>query len=808
MKLISIMLVLLLMSSAGYALIQVNSDNQIQLIADGVEGYDWDTAFSFNSIVEYFEDNPIDPLSNPANQDLFNHTWQWFVGSYTYMDGNSGTDWIKVDDTTGFTSSENLHIIETAYPAQANCTSSNTTHFYDCTMGKFWGTYTATYTAYDNNEPIMDVTENYINDTSDYVNGTSSIAFNSSSDNFMVTANLKSDPDVVSAGWAEKVIFWVKVNNTDTRLEYVENRDRYGANGNAFHYGNKWLINQTFTADTWTKVEIDIRDYGIGSKRSARDWWKTVSSFIFRFADADGAEIKLDGLHIYLEDPNPRELATNVILFPIEIRNYCINSIDFYFKENNRVVVFDMLQGSMIEHTSCNGESTYYNFGDPGNSTASDKPLGLSIYWNTWGDGYTNIYLSGRDQNMCIAIDGVYLSSTDVSGYDGLQFQFNRINTTCTTIKNSLFENIGDFSWGYFNEIDNIQIKGNRYTPLGATSATVNNARFWINDGIIWIDEGLSRNSEIVEISNTGSLKGVFYGRDYGSSSDRTTTFVDWKFPEDIFTNDKYYWSSTSSYTTNCMYLNFSNSVDFSIKDSDGLPISGATVTVQDKDDNIVWSNVSDVDGNTDVGDIVYRYYFGGCNAVDDGIIYLDEPNATFNPFKLTVSASGYNDWVYTDDLNQIDSIAGYDFEVAMNTGGGGGGVDVEYMIQDPEVGDEVIFASILLLSTLSIVFVYLGINNPDKRLLFISLAILSLCACLIILLNVENIDTAFDMTQTVIGDQTIQNITSSIQPNDVWQVPLSVIYIILIVIMMFFIIFGVTSEFIIFIKKTLEGIV
>ena len=660
----------------------------------------------------YFKEHPLSAINmpnNPIEGDATEDTdWNWYWGTYAIatQKSNNGDTVVEVDDTTGFTSSGEIRSLKSSRTDYVDYTGITSTSFTGCTWGNYMGTSYINYINTDY-EVFQLKTGNWVSDTTDVKVGNNSMKYthDNTGSRVLVMANAKmtTSSQVTAARrnfyCAEKLGFWIKVSNSNIVIEGVETRDNYNTSSDIYRYGKEITVGTAVGSTDWVWKEFDFRDLGLGIKRSSRDWQHVVDSFIIKFSNvSNGDIIKLDGVKWFIENPNPREVKPNVYLFPIGIYNYQIQTTDFYFWDYGHNVIFNMPIDSAFYHYQKTYNS-HIKFGYEGEAYPTDKnPQGEVIFWNTWSSGYINFWFLGDSSHPELyefKADGVHFMSAS-STLDGMYPRLNNFGYDNNEIKNTILEQLGDFFIGSFKVVDNVQVKGNRYTPWGTQpdGATTNNFKVWLNQNYMWIDVGTARHYEIASARNHAGYYWN-YGRSYGHKSETETNFVDCKFPSDFFDSDANYtfgWSIFDTYSGGIYntphWMKIGNSVQVVVKDSSGNPVASADVVVKDKNGTIVWSGTTNSSGETDRFDTFWRktYISAGDGSASTHTIYLYNKDNdkdydwgwatgythTYYPFTVTISKTGYQTATWVDNFNQIDSLDGYIVNVCFLTVGEG----------------------------------------------------------------------------------------------------------------------------------------
>lgn len=625
------------------------------LVAEVGQGDTKDNAFSFKQIVDYFIANPISkPVHMPSNADLTETHGNWRGGPASQVNGTFNTDSssVTVDDTTGFSASGKLVANSDGYASYIDYTGITGNDFDGTAWGRWYGNYDCANLVsdvwlFEYRSDIMST------NTSDKQVGSNSLVYTSDNvaDKHIVawTANIDgaSVANQVNAKILDEIHFWVKPS-VDITLEWVYMKNHYNpTNGNARTYGNKFLGTDEDTpfgvlaGGVWTEITIDLRAYSddFASKisRNSRDWWNKMSYFSFMFSGvSNGDVIKIDGVDWQCSEPNPTVLVPNVYKFPAGIYTKSQQTIDFYFNDYGKTIIFNGPEARGI-YADDNEQSFYWYFGYPGES--GHNPQNLVLIWNTWGnDGYyIAISLNSNGDNTHVYADGLILQSTD-SVMDGMALFISNAASD-NYLKNSVITEVGDIFLDVFPaEISNVNIKGHRYTPWGGTAdgCVVENLNLWLNQNYMWVDDGEFRNANIKSTRPT-SIWG--YGRDYGATADLHTKLIDCTFHDDFFAQT-HYWRFYSSYTAYSMQLSIGWSVDVKVVDKDGNGIDGATVTIKNSDGTEEGTKTTNATGDIDAIDCL-RYYWGPYGSGSSNYGHMNNPSNSWN-HTLTITHQDY----------------------------------------------------------------------------------------------------------------------------------------------------------------------
>ena len=155
-----------------------------------------------------------------------------------------------------------------------------------------WSVLTGNVTNVIGNNTI-NITGNFSIEATKNGTGNFSLRWNSTHDGYSSGFN---------AGMAEKIIFYVRVSNSSTKLSSITIRSSNYGDGYPVVFTNKSNL-WSFPADTWTRVEINIReDFTSHSYRSP---WTSIQRIFMNFSGGiSGDKVFVDGLRLEIEDPN------------------------------------------------------------------------------------------------------------------------------------------------------------------------------------------------------------------------------------------------------------------------------------------------------------------------------------------------------------------------------------------------------------------------------------------------------------------------------------------------------------------------
>lgn len=687
--------------------------------------------WSFKNITDHFAANPIGSLNSTFDEGGLD--WDWYAGAYAQMTGTRGTaeTYFTVDDNSDFNGGNDLHPFDIGNVNYANCTKG-VNEFTGCTFHTYFGTQAiALASSYDSGSdsnyfPTYDRVgqfneSNIGRDYTDKVDGEYSLVVNSSWDRMVILANLKEQPSTYSCSFAEEMVFNVKVNDTGITLNTSEIRVQYSANGRLGFYGDIWEFwNKTIPKDEWVEFRIDIRNWeggsgtlpitlgnptqtGYSARRDTRQWMWAIANFVMTFENATGKQIKIDSPMCYIEDANPREITPKFYEFPIPMYNSARQDGQFCFSDYGSTVLFNWLGGTWYFRDTANYYALW-ELGRPSDGVNSIQGSGLNIVWNTWDDGYISIYIDGGNlglTNTIVQAYGFKLSSTQTGGIlDGMGFRCYDLNKTASFMEDVSLEGVGDLHGiTNFGDVKNTIVKGTRYVPVGGTNKEVDGLRLSHANGYWWADSG---DFWKVYITDYRPGTTVGYGRDYASTKNLTTRFINSRFKEGYFepaTDGN--WVTRSDYTTNCLILQYANTVKVKVKDTDGNDLSNITVTLSNKDGVTLWINETDTAGETEDNIVIWREYFGGCNGADDGNHFLGDSSVYENMFPFTVTATDGTDTVtWIENFNRTDSNEGHNLELVL-----------------AEDGGEMKMGIIIGLALLAGLLTYIGFNIEDEEL-------------------------------------------------------------------------------------------
>jgi len=188
-------------------------------------------------------------------------------------------------------------------------------------------------------------------------------------------------------------------------------------------------------------------------------------------------------------------------------------------------------------------------------------------------------------------------------------------------------------------ELFNVTIT-NGYYPIYYSSPTIDNVR-------IYNANSLFRIRKIVQCV---TARGV-YARGYSNCLSIYTSGANNGVYANLIDCDLETWGTVEGYPANGVgYENFmyrKNSVNIKVRDPEGTPIEGATITITDNTGNVVMEKTSDENGTFEETIIEVQRWT---------INWLNQKTFTdFNPFTITITKEGKQ--TYADTVEILDKI-------------------------------------------------------------------------------------------------------------------------------------------------------
>ncbi|MEA3399304.1 MAG: hypothetical protein U9R00_02205, partial [Patescibacteria group bacterium] len=439
--------------------------------------------------------------------------------------------------------------------------------------------------------------------------------------------------DYFDANCANKVIFWVRTDNANIELDSLVVWKYYNDSLRKIYpteFRNTDNNGWTFPANTWTKVEIDIRN-DFYSRQTTREWWSSVSSFVFSFSGGvSGDNIYIDGLRTELDKPNPTNVYPNLYTFPMSIK-----MDTSYFSDDEFNAVFNSLISSSFEANNCsqfdlgsegrggtiiaNGFSSYTKPSslviNPGHNTANI--IGIT------SSGGVNIGTDYSDSLVLFKNCNFYSGSNLVSS---MNYEDTIIHENTT-----IGDTGGLFMGGSYMPTLNILNSNAKDTiySMWQMNGDFKGAKFTADSGRIIYIRGIRDRDETFNLINP----------DFSEAGDDTyARLMAYSLPP--------YGGVGNTYRTNVQF-----SIDIKVLNSDGSSIENANVVLIDKNSNEAFNVNTTSNGTISTQNVTSRYL--EMETVDESATYINwDPkgvSTTFtnhgislNPFTLTISHQDY----------------------------------------------------------------------------------------------------------------------------------------------------------------------
>ncbi len=544
---------------------------RIQLSHSSGEGDSWDTAISLKTIADYFANNPIGTLYMPrGNNELCDEATYWSV--------ESGDADPPTYDTTDYAS-----IPDAGTNGSVSFTKNGPEDFVALWNG--------------NHDWDGGANPRYGENTYHY---------------------LRCD-------YAEKIELWVKVSNPDIKLDKIKCTSYYSSSRPEM-YGTEFTNNGegwSFEADTWTKIEIDIRkDPHI--RLHERQWWDRISTWRLYFSGGDsGDTVKIDGLRCVNTNPNPVEVYPNYFRVPVTIFS---SDSSLYFWMKNCFVRPTMLGGYFLYFYY-----GHYKIGEIGSNGEVYDPV-VIYHDNEDRDGHSGalhfykpaeIYVYGLTLFSAYA-KGAYLKIQNPTGESEVKYVniYNHTDNWLINVKN--VDNIETHNGRYCLRDSHPPESGGEWRNLFLQKAV--SFRWWTTHGYTYT----FRNAE---------LRGVPEIRIGYSGGEHIINLVDSSF--EGINKVVFYCAGCPAGTPN--RLNLQASFKLKVIDMNNNPIQGANVVLKDKDGNVVFNLTTDENGEIPPQDVTYERYEWIADGVSNAKTRTwGSPQATFNPFTIRISKKGF----------------------------------------------------------------------------------------------------------------------------------------------------------------------
>lgn len=459
---------------------------------------------------------------------------------------------------------------------------------------------------------------------------------------------------------ADRVKFEIKPSNAAIKLEAIKIWTDSNRTGHETPYwirhtngGNGW----TLSADTWNEFELMLRDF---DDNYHRFYAKYVNQIDLEFSGGVADDtIFIDGLRLEHPDAGIKKYGASTF-----VSTYGLVMQDCYFKQENSVNI-DIVAGAH-----------YYGYG------AFDMRLMHQLQWGGLGYG------DGEDLfPINITIDLIETDAYNlrlISNYE--DSLFNNVNLTtftwmqrhgvtngtpgvflCSGVNQSKFTNCkivsGDIMANDTTEFKDCIIAGYRYALWGGGAILNNVTIVNITSSNCWVDYGEFRNSNFVGWF-AGIERTLIYNRQYRQVIPRTLTVIDAvhdapdiRYPR---INQRKYWITEEQRVVD-QICKFGFTMNIKVKNAAGTLLENAAVRLLDKDDNVIFDVLTDVNGVIVEQDVITQEHNLNDPLPDTGshsyYLYPWREGTTnfdtiYYPFKLTISKDGYAD--YQDDTFKL----------------------------------------------------------------------------------------------------------------------------------------------------------
>lgn len=455
---------------------------------------------------------------------------------------------------------------------------------------------------------------------------------------------------VFNIGSATHIEFWMKKENGELgTLAYISTTHSYLSDviaPDSSYYGmHTEYLGIDVELDEWMFYSLPIRDT-FYMRNDDRSYLHRVYCVSFHFDGLlDDTTVFLDGVRFANYDPNPKYIPPNTYEFPVGLS---VNNVGF--EDSGFTVILSMLSDNGVnpsrefEFINSAGVSGDINLGGYGQI----KPEGGTIIFNQFG--------REPERGITVWLDNVVVQGVDFKAPKGVspgRFILDGSNSNRRTIlKDCMFVNM-------LNPIKpfhfiNCIIVGGRYGLLasnllveGLTIQDTTSYHLFMRPSIAGLIPGVDVNTyrdvKIIDTSTSSSRFAYIHNYRYGEHRGFTLINLDVEETVNprIRVNNRY-----TAYNNN-LFVAFT--VNGRIVDSDGNYLENVNVSIRDKDDNLIFYDLTDSDGLFNESLVVY-YHTTGTIARTWKDYYLEDENdwTCYFPFTLTVSKPGFVNYTYT----------------------------------------------------------------------------------------------------------------------------------------------------------------
>ncbi len=455
-----------------------------------------------------------------------------------------------------------------------------------------------------------------------------------------------------SAGVAETVIFWIRVDNSSIELDKVISRKYYSAANqetyptefrNKDNDDNGW----SFSVDTWTKVEITIRDDYYS--RADREWWDRISRFQFVFSGGESGDIiYIDGLRTELANPNPINDYGTHYFFPTSlwIWNSYFADDDFSFVSN--VLSGGGWSGSVTDYSISAANNYQFDLGSyTGGGFADNNQFspGLKGYYLVLQPNHNPANIIGITSLGGISVINSYADSEvlveNCNFYNAVYLDALLYYEDTLILRNIMVGDIRlNLRGNYMPVVDGYTYYGGYLYAMWLSSGEVKGMKPVMDSGKILQIRGIRNQNETFNLTNP----------DFSEAGDDTyASFQSYSFP-------------TSYQRPGRLNLwNVLFTLDMKVTDEDGDPLEDVTIKLTDVNGSTAFETTTSANGSITEQSIITRYI----SILSDGTIQtiLWDPKGistvytnhgtSLNPFTLTITKNNYETYSATFNLTE-----------------------------------------------------------------------------------------------------------------------------------------------------------
>ena len=430
---------------------------------------------------------------------------------------------------------------------------------------------------------------------------------------FDITWNGTDDPNFTNyfnGEIAEKIIFWVRVSNADIALDTLTVKGYYSASNPAAYPitftndGAGW----TFAADTWTKVEIDIRkDY---ATKQGRAYWSVISRFVLSFSGGgSGNEVYIDGLRLEIANPNPTSPYPNFYVFPSAIYlGAC------YFEDSGFVMVANALTGGGT-------------LGSPFYAKAMPQ-CDLGSYL-TGGVFYRNAFAESSGGNFIAYGDYTYnfIGLTFIWAVEQAYSFYLGYGSSCLA-ENINFYNVGDIQGGTTTTFKNIVVGNSRYPMRMGAVPILDDYTTYMPSTYGYVNILERPAVTMIGYKPVGFTGTTIYlnSRNYNLDADHTHNLVNLDLSESSGGKITLQIWGQNVPAGNVLTQNIYYTLNLKVIDKNGISINEAAVKMVDVNGDEAFSTTTDANGIISEQTIMTRYNSVTSNGVSTTTFTFSDP--------------------------------------------------------------------------------------------------------------------------------------------------------------------------------------